>query len=131
MVWEIQIGDVEMCHALVIEDDYLAADYIAALAEMAGATSTEIAQTEAEAIAAARRARPDVMLCDVRLADGCGQTAAFKIRAELGEISTLYVTGDPEACRSAPYAKAVLPKPFERDAFIAAFREHASISDAA
>lgn len=114
-----------MCHALVIEDDYLAADYIAALAELAGATSTEIAQTEDKAVAAALKQRPDIILCDVRLAQGCGQAAAFRIRAELGNIPILYVTGDPDACRSTRDAEAVLSKPFERDAFIATFRRHA------
>lgn len=118
-----------MCHALVIEDDYLAADYIAALAEMAGATSTAIAQTEDEAVASALKTRPDIILCDVRLAKGCGQAAAFKIRADLGQVPIVYVTGDPDACRSTPYAKAVLQKPFERDAFIAAFHQHAPAAE--
>ncbi len=73
-----------MCHALVIEDDYLAADYVAALAEVAGAATSEIAQTEGAAVEAARKGRPDIILCDVRLEAGCGRAAVARIEAEIG-----------------------------------------------
>lgn len=113
-----------MCHALVIEDDYLAADYVAALAEIAGATTSEIAQTEDAAVEAARKCRPDIILCDVRLEAGCGRAAVKRIVAETGRIPVIYVTGAPDACAQAD---GVLAKPFHRDAFLEAFRRHASI----
>jgi CheY-like chemotaxis protein len=112
-----------MCHALVIEDDYLAADYVAALAEIAGATTSEIAQTEEAAVRAARRRRPDIILCDIRLEQGCGRAAVARIEAETGSIPVIYVTGEPEAC-----GQGVLAKPFHRDEFLDAFRKHASDS---
>jgi DNA-binding response OmpR family regulator len=114
-----------MCHALIIEDDYLVADYVAALAEIAGATSSEIAQTEVAALEAARKRRPDIILCDVRLEAGCGRAAVAKIEAEIGSVSVLYVTGEPEACEQGD---GILAKPFHRDAFLDAFRKHASVS---
>jgi CheY-like chemotaxis protein len=114
-----------MCHALVIEDDYLAADYVAALAEIAGATTSEIAQTEEAAVEAARKRRPDIILCDVRLEIGCGRSAVTRIEAEIGCIPVIYVTGEPDACAQSD---GVLAKPFHRDAFLHAFRRHASFS---
>jgi CheY-like chemotaxis protein len=117
-----------MCHALVIEDDFLAADYIAALAELAGATSTAIATTEDAAVRAAAIARPDITLCDIRLADGCGRSAASRISADHGPIPTLFVTGEPGVSATTADTSGVLAKPFERDAFIKAFQTHASLS---
>lgn len=113
-----------MCHALVIEDDYLAADYVAALAEIAGATTSEIAQTEEAAVEAARKRRPDIILCDVRVEVGCGRAAVTRIEAEIGSIRVIYVTGEPDACAQGD---GVLAKPFHRDAFLDAFRRHATI----
>ncbi len=114
-----------MCHALVIEDDYLAADYVAALAEIAGAKTSQIAQTEEAAVEAARRRRPDIILCDVRLEVGCGRTAVTRIEAEIGRTAVIYVTGELGACAQSD---DVLAKPFHRDAFLDAFRRHASFS---
>jgi CheY-like chemotaxis protein len=116
-----------MCHALVIEDDYLVADYIAALAEFSGATSTAIASTQEEALKSAKAKRPTVILCDVRLDEGCGPSAIGEILACLGPIPVLYITGIPEECPTSHRAHSVLPKPFSRDAFVSAFRKHAGI----
>jgi CheY-like chemotaxis protein len=110
-----------MCHALVIEDDYLAADYVAALAEIAGATTSDIAQTEEAAVEAARKRRPDIILCDVRLEAGCGRAAVARIEAKIGSIPVIYVTGEPDTCDQG---ESILAKPFHRDAFLDVFRKH-------
>lgn len=118
-------SETMMYHALVIEDDYLAADYVAALAEIGGAKTSEIAQTEEAAVEAARKRRPDIILCDIRLDVGCGKAAVARIAAEIGSIPVIYVTGQPDACGQGD---GVIAKPFHRDAFLAAFRKHAPAS---
>jgi CheY-like chemotaxis protein len=119
-----------VCHALVIEDDYLAADYIAALAELAGATSTVIATTEDAAIRAAARVRPDIILCDIRLADG-GRSARLESTRIMDPSRLCLLTGGPGASANSAGTSGVLAKPFEWDAFIKAFRTHASLSTSA
>lgn len=57
-----------MCHALIIEDEWLMAEHIRDLVEQAGASTVEVASTEAEAIELARRELPAIILSDVRLA---------------------------------------------------------------
>lgn len=61
-----------MCHVLIIENDWLLADHVAPLVEGAGATSTELADTEDEAVALALARPPAVIVSDVRLAAGTG-----------------------------------------------------------
>ena len=54
------------------------------------------AGTVAEAIGAARRFRPDVVIMDVRLPDGTGIEACRDIRAELPETRVVMLTSYPE-----------------------------------
>lgn len=56
-----------MCHALIIEDEPLIADYVATLAEEAGATSVDFADCKADALSTAHGHRPDIILSDVKL----------------------------------------------------------------
>lgn len=112
-----------MCHVLVIEDEPLIADHIAYIAEMAGATSVVFATTEAEAITAARSAMPAVILSDVDLKQGgTGPRACHAIRAEMGEIPVIFITGTPEHCDPCDYAAAILSKPIAQHHVIEAFR---------
>jgi DNA-binding NarL/FixJ family response regulator len=54
------------------------------------------AGTAAEALAAARRHRPDVVIMDVRLPDGTGIEACRDIRAELPETRVVMLTSYPD-----------------------------------
>jgi DNA-binding NarL/FixJ family response regulator len=66
------------------------------------------AGTVAEALDAARRYRPDLVVMDVRLPDGSGVEACREIRAELPETRVLMLTSypDEEAVLSAIVAGA-------------------------
>lgn len=113
-----------MCHALVIEDEPLIADYVADLACMGGATSFSIAVSEAEAVQAARVSLPDVILSDVDLkTGGTGPAACAAIRAEFGEIPVIFITGTPEQCEPCDYAAAILAKPITAHHVVSAFRD--------
>ena len=66
------------------------------------------AGTVAEAVEAARRFRPDLVVMDVRLPDGSGVEACREIRAELPETKVVMLTSypDEEAVMSAIIAGA-------------------------
>lgn len=117
----LQSGMRLMCHALIIEDDFLAADYIAALAAMAGATSSAIALTEDEAVASAKVNRPHIILSDVHLQSGSGPSAVNRIRGSIGSVPVLYVTASPQSCHEMSSGDDIVAKPFQRDALIEAF----------
>lgn len=55
-----------------------------------------------EALVAASRARPDLVICDHRLADGeNGIEAVARLRAAIGEVPALLITGETAPDRLA------------------------------
>lgn len=111
-----------MCHVLVIEDDFLIADYIVQLVEDAGATSVAQAVSQQEAVEEARRHRPALILSDVKLVEGTGPLAVRDITAEHGPIPTIFVTGTPEACEPCEPPAVVLGKPIDEREVMRHFR---------
>ena len=100
-----------MCHVLIIEDDALAAMEIRETVAHAGAASFDFADTEQEAIARARLSRPAVIISDVMLSTGFGPDAVRGIRAELGDIPAIFITGTPELCTGCD-PQMIIEKPF-------------------
>jgi two-component system, NarL family, response regulator DevR len=80
----------------------------------------------AEAVAVARKSRPDVVLMDVRLPDGSGVEACREIRSELPDVRVLMLTSfaDEDAVFSAIVAGAsgYLLKQARADALLDAVR---------
>lgn len=110
-----------MCHILVIEDEPLIAEFVADIAERAGATSVDMANTETEAVDAAAARIPDVILSDVnRRGGGMGPHAVRTIRAASGAIPVIYITGTPEECDPCDDAVAILGKPIQPELVMAA-----------
>lgn len=116
-----------MCHVLVIEDDFLIADYIIQLIEAAGATSIAQASTEREAVEEALRQRPELIMSDVQLIEGTGPDAVQAILAELGAIPVIFVTGTPDACRPCHEPAVILEKPINEREIVHHFRRLAPI----
>lgn len=87
-----------MCHVLIIEDEPLIAMLVQEALEEAGATSFEFARTEQEAVDRALLQRPAVISADVHLIEGDGLMAVRKIRAQLGWIPVMFITGAPDEC---------------------------------
>lgn len=111
-----------MCHVLVIEDEPLIAEFVADIAERAGATSVDFAMSEQEAMRAARHHVPDVILSDVNLREGeTGPRAVQAICAVAGAIPTIFITGTPEDCEPCDDAVAILAKPIQPELVTAAF----------
>jgi CheY-like chemotaxis protein len=103
-----------MCHALIIEDEPLIAFHIGDVVEAAGARSIAYAQTELEAISAAMERKPDIIVSDVKLATGTGPDAVTSIRAQVGRVPAIFITGNPEALDAYDH-DGVMQKPFQAD----------------
>lgn len=110
-----------MCHVLVIEDEPLIAEYVGALAEMAGAKSYTIADTVDMAVHAARAQTPDLILSDVNLLRGDrGPDAVAQIRSSMGAIPVIFITATAADCVDCDYASAILEKPVQPERVLAA-----------
>lgn len=116
-----------MCHVLVIEDEWLLAEYIADLAEQAGATSIDRVDCEADAIIAADLRKPDIILSDVMLPSGSGPAAVLTIVERNGHIPVIFITGTPNAPELGSSDAVVLTKPVNEREVIATIRELAPV----
>ncbi len=96
---------------LVVDDDCLIATLLADVLAGMGHDVCAIEVTEAGAVAAAIRCKPDVMIVDVLLGEGSGISAVEQI-LRTGFIPHLFVTGDPSRVRARRPDAAVLQKPF-------------------
>ncbi|MDE1918037.1 MAG: response regulator [Sphingomonadales bacterium] len=111
-----------MTHVLIIEDEILIALDLAEQLEDHGAFSFAFASSEERAVAAAHERRPDVITCDVTLAQGFGPQAVGKIREAIGPVPTIFVTGAPDAKLLEHQPCVILQKPIDPAALVEAFR---------
>lgn len=116
-----------MCHVLIIEDDWLIAEYLTYLAEQAGATSVATACTEDEAVQAAHEHTPGIIFSDVKLLVGTGPHAVRTIISALGEIPVIFITGTRDACQPCAPPGVILDKPVDPTRLIEAFLRFAPI----
>lgn len=110
-----------MCHVLIIEDEALIALSIEMALEEAGATSFDFADSEEDAVAAARAHRPDVITSDVALREGTGPHAVRTIHGEMGEMPVIFLTGTPDDCIPCNPPGSILSKPFVADTLVRAY----------
>ncbi|WP_245739312.1 response regulator [Sphingomonas rubra] len=95
---------------LIIEDEALIAMMIEDSLIEAGATSVDIVASEADAVDAAHRHRPDFITSDVRLPQGTGPGAVAEILRCCGAIPVLFITASPDECAGCA-ADAIMRKP--------------------
>jgi CheY-like chemotaxis protein len=98
-------------HALIIEDEYFVADAIEQSLRDLGFTSFDDANCVAEAIAAARRRCPELIVADYRLVDGTGTEAVLAICAGR-PIPVVFVTASAPEVRAALPSAIIVSKPF-------------------
>ena len=98
-------------HALIIEDEPITAMLIEDELRALGYASVDFAVTEAEAVAAARRRRPDLVTADVRLPEGCG-IAAVETICDGQRIPVVFITGNATEVRTRLRAAVIVSKPF-------------------
>ena len=106
---------------LILENEPSVATLLSMLVEGCGHCIEAIAVDAREAVDAARRFRPDLVLADIDLgSESDGIEAAVEIRQTMG-IRTVFVTGnaDRETRDRAQYAwpAAFITKPFDPEAF--------------
>jgi len=100
-----------MLKVLIVEDDLMLADASEEILVGSGYEVSGIARTVADAVALARHSRPDLVILDLRLADGGLGTEVAAQLSQLGRPGILYVTGnmsqvtltDGDACLAKPY----------------------------
>ena len=98
---------------LVIEDDAIIGMLLSELLTGMGHGICAIAATEGEAVIAATRHRPDLMIVDAGLGRGSGVSAVEEI-LRAGPIAHLYLTGDPTRVQSRKAGAVVVRKPFRQ-----------------
>lgn len=108
---------------LVVEDDALIGELLAEMLEGMGHDVCAMEATEADAVAAAARLGPDLMIVDVRLREGSGVGAVEEI-LRAGPIPHVFVTGDISRILALRPGAVVIQKPF-READLARGIQHA------
>ena len=119
---------------LIVEDDHGCRSLISTILEEAGHDTVEVAGG-AEALAAARRVRPDLVILDIDLPGLSGYEVCSALRAEFGPaLPIILVSGK----RAEPLdrvagrligADELVAKPFDPDVLVAAVRAHLAASD--
>jgi len=96
---------------LIIEDEAIIALLLAEVIEGMGYEVCDIAATETEAVAAAARFRPGLMIVDANLREGSGISAVKEIQ-RTGDIPHIFVSGDMATVQKLSQGSEVLEKPF-------------------
>jgi two-component system, response regulator PdtaR len=96
---------------LIIEDETLIALLFAEVLAELGHEVCASERTEAGAIAAAARCRPDLIIADVRLHEGSGISAVNAI-LNAGFVPHIFISGDVLNRKCLHPAAGVLQKPF-------------------
>jgi len=102
---------------LIIEDEPLIALDIRALVEQLGHDVTTIARTHEEAVRAAVKRRPGLILSDIQLADGSSGLDAVNEILGSQEVPVIFITAFPELFLTgqAPEPAFLITKPFTAD----------------
>ena len=96
---------------LLVEDEAVIAMLLAEVLGGMGYEVCAIEATEADAVAAAERCRPDLMIVDARLGDGSG-VAAVETILRAGPVPHVFVSGDPSTVQALRPDAVVMQKPF-------------------
>lgn len=99
---------------LVVEDDALIGMLFADVLAAMGHGVCAIEATEADAVAAAARYKPDLMIVDAQLRDGSGVSAVEEI-LRTGWVPHVFVSGETSGIHALRPDAIVIQKPF-RDA---------------
>jgi CheY-like chemotaxis protein len=102
---------------LIIEDEPLIAVDLRALVEQLGHDVTTIARTHKDAVPAAVKRRPGLILSDIQLADGSSGLDAVNEILGAQEVPVIFITGFPELFLTgqAPEPAFLITKPFTAD----------------
>ena len=112
-----------MLRVLVVEDDAMIGVLLAEMLEEMGHDVCAVEATEAEAVIAAARWHPDLMIVDVRLREGSGVAAVDEIH-RTDPVPHVFVSADLSSIRALRPNDAMIQKPY-READLARVIQHA------
>lgn len=112
-----EIGAQVSSRVLVIEDEPIIAMDIESLVTSLGHEVVGNARTHVEAVTLAKAERPDLVLADIRLADGSSGLAAVNEILETFEVPVIFITAYPESLLTGqrPEPTFLIAKPFRED----------------
>ncbi len=126
---------------MIIEDESVIAMYLQSLVEDLGHTVLGIATTHKEAVAMMETGRPDLILADIRLADGSSGVEAVKEILESCDLPVIFITAFPERLLTGERSEPtyLITKPFLNETVTATIsqalffhrekaREHAAVN---
>jgi len=108
------IADSLQANVMIIEDESIIALHIKSIVEDLGHEVTGIARTRTEAAAMAARTRPQLVVADIRLADGSSGIDAVKDILALMDVPVIFITAFPERLLTGerPEPTYLITKPF-------------------
>ena len=112
-----EIAEQISARVLIIEDEPLIALDIETLVSEAGHEVVGLAATHSEAIDEARRAKPELVLADIQLADGSSGIAAVNDILDEINVPVIFVTAYPERLLTGerPEPAFLIAKPFRSE----------------
>lgn len=116
-----QALDLHGVQVLLVEDDAIVALDIADTLSAFGCGLCAVARSEGEAVRAAEADRPDLVIADVALRDGCGIAAVERI-IRTRAVPYLFMTGDVTSVQERAPAAIVISKPFDVRTLLSAVR---------
>ncbi|MBI3437122.1 MAG: response regulator [Proteobacteria bacterium] len=111
------LGEQTRARILIIEDEAVIAMDLSDLVTNAGHTVCATATTASQAVAAAKRERPDLVLADIQLADGSSGIDAVKAILSSFEVPVIFITAFPDRLLTGerPEPTFLITKPYSPD----------------
>ena len=106
---------------LVVEDDSIVGMLLGELLELMGYDVCAIEATEADAVAAAVRCSPDLMIVDVQLSNGSGISAVEEI-LRTRVIPYVFVSGDISRVQATRPGAVLMQKPYRESDLVQAIQ---------
>ncbi|QRG04548.1 response regulator [Xanthobacter dioxanivorans] len=99
---------------LIVEDDAMIGMHLAEVLEEMGHEVCAVEATEADAVAAAERCMPDLMIVDAWLRNGSGISAVESI-CRSRPVPHVFVSGDAASVKAILPTAVVVEKPFREE----------------
>jgi CheY-like chemotaxis protein len=112
---------------LIVEDDAIIAMSLGDLLIGMGHTVCATVESEPDAVAAAARYKPDLIMVDANLYEGTGISAIAKILLDRF-IPHIFMTGDPYMIQALAPGAIILRKPFKLHDLVSAIDRLARLS---
>ncbi len=103
---------MQTLQVLVVEDDVFLAVVLKELLAALGHRICHIAATQAEAVTAARRHKPDLMIVDQGLLQGDGLSTVDEVDRSGISVAHVFVSGNPARVKDHRPTAVVVRKPF-------------------